>query len=183
MLFLTSTRSSSYCPPSELISRALDSCFAALETQRIPPIISRKRSVCTFPHAEQLLHFPDFPSSCRFWAHGVFNGFQEKCQVWSCHLCLPTSSKRMNARDTLLEALSVNGVEPLGRSDLLHAYTDDKCSGFSLLFLACSEFCMLYGAQVGMFPLSYLKPGGHQTCQIINLGNYILWDWVLLLAL
>lgn len=31
----------------------------------------------------------------------------------------------------------------------------------------CSEFCMLYRAQVGMFPLSYLKPYGHQACQII----------------
>lgn len=40
----------------------------------------------------------------------------------------------------------------------------------------CSEFCMLYGAQEGMFPLSYLKPYGHQACQIINLGNCILLD-------
>lgn len=41
----------------------------------------------------------------------------------------------------------------------------------------CSEFGLLYGAQVGTFLLSYLKPYGHQPgCQIINLGNCILLD-------
>ena len=84
-----------------------------------------KRSVFIFPYAKQLFYFPDFPiTPPGFGPMGVFNVFQQKCQVWFWHLWLPTSSKWMNARVVLLEALSVAGlVTPMKADDLLWSFT------------------------------------------------------------
>lgn len=49
------------CCPSQLLSRALDTCFAENEPQKIPSI-NLKRSAFILPHTEQLFYFPDFPS-------------------------------------------------------------------------------------------------------------------------
>lgn len=119
-------------------------------------------------HSSFLLpRFPHHP--CRLWAHGEFSVFQQKCQVWFWHLWLSTSSKWMNARDTLLETRLVNAGGPaVSTDDFLWSFTQ-RHGGRMLRFPSavpcCSEFGLLYGAQVGTFPLSYSKPYGHQAAK------------------
>lgn len=99
-------------------------------------------------HSRFLLpRFPHHP--CRLWAHGEFSVFQQKCQVWFWHLWLSTSSKWMNARDTLLETRLVNAGGPAVRADdFLWSFTQ-RHGGRMLRFpsaVPCgSEFGLLKG--------------------------------------
>ena len=138
-----------------------------LETQRIPSI--DKRSVCILLYAEQLFYFPDFPSSPAGsgpMGCSVFFIKNARCDsgIYDCqHLqsgWLPEILSWRCFQECCLRLL-MRASDPFQLTPL-----KDTCSGCPLLLLACSELAVLCGAQVGTFPLRYLRCCGCQARQI-----------------
>lgn len=126
-----------------------------------------------------LLRFPHYP--CRLWAHGVCSMFfnrNVRCDsgIYGCqHLpsgWMPVTYSWRHFQWLVLYHL-------VRADDFLWSFTHLR-RGHMFRFpsvVPCLQWVwLLYGAQVGMFPLSYLKLYKHQTCQIINLGNCILLE-------